>query len=122
MSKITINHRAIAGLSKELNIALYKTADAIISDIVDKQVMPFDVGTMQNDSTFVSTTKKDNQAIIVTNTPYARRLYFHPEYNFKRENNRYAGSHWYEPWMSKGKYAGWVIKRFELFVKECANV
>lgn len=29
-------------------------------------------------------------------TPYARRLYYHPEYNFSREKNAEAGAYWFE--------------------------
>ncbi len=30
------------------------------------------------------------------NTPYARRLYYHPEYNFSQEHNARAGGYWFE--------------------------
>ncbi len=30
------------------------------------------------------------------NTPYARRLYYHPEYNFSQEHNAHAGGYWFE--------------------------
>ena len=29
-------------------------------------------------------------------TPYARRLYYHPEYNFSTEKNAEAGAYWFE--------------------------
>lgn len=29
-------------------------------------------------------------------TPYARRLYYHPEYNFSTEKNAQAGGYWFE--------------------------
>lgn len=29
-------------------------------------------------------------------TPYARRLYYHPEYNFSHENNSQAGAYWFD--------------------------
>lgn len=29
-------------------------------------------------------------------TPYARRLYYHPEYNFSKEHNPQAGGLWFE--------------------------
>lgn len=29
-------------------------------------------------------------------TPYARRLYYHPEYNFSTEHNPQAGGYWFE--------------------------
>ena len=29
-------------------------------------------------------------------TPYARRLYYHPEYNYSTEHNPQAGGYWFE--------------------------
>lgn len=29
-------------------------------------------------------------------TPYARKLYYHPEYNFSTEHNAEAGGYWFE--------------------------
>ena len=57
--------------------------------------MPFDTGNLQNESTFIDTSQSDKVSI-VSSTPYARRLYFHPEYNFKRGNNANAGGKWFE--------------------------
>lgn len=105
-------------INKAIQDALNNTAEAIQADIVDKSVMPFDVGTLQN-SLFVDDSKiAFGEASIVASTPYARRLYYHPEYNYRTENNQYAGGKYFEPWTSEGKYARWVLKRFSEFVKE----
>jgi len=79
-----INEAAIA-------LALIKTADAIKTDVQQSQTMPFDTGTTQNRSTYVDSSRAaQGQVSVVTDTPYARRLYFHPEYNFRTEDNPYA--------------------------------
>ena len=36
----------------------------------------------------------------MSDTPYARRLYFHPEYNFKRGNNANAGGKWFDSFLN----------------------
>jgi hypothetical protein len=36
----------------------------------------------------------------VSTTPYARRLYFHPEYNFRKSNNANAGGKWFEGFLN----------------------
>lgn len=121
MGKVRIHYRNVATLRDGLRQALYKTAGAIKEDVIDKQVIPFDVGTL-SDETFVDDKREPDKAYVVSSTPYARRLYFHPEYNFQTKNYKYAGGKWFEPWTSKGKYAGWVKRRFEAFIKECADV
>ena len=83
---------------------LVKTADAMKTDLVQSQTMPFDTGALQNSSTFIDDSKKrQNKVKIVSDTPYARRLYFHPEYNFQKTKNPKAGGQWFEPYISGAK-------------------
>ena len=121
LGKVIINYSNIITLRKGLQDALYKTADAICTDVRDKQVMPFDKSILQ-ESTFPDRTSDPNKDYVRSPMPYARRLYYHPEYNFRTDNNKYAGGKWFEPWTSKGKYANWVKRRFEAFIKECSDV
>ena len=121
MGKVTINYGNISLLKKGLQRAISYTAEDIKRDVIDKQVIPFDKSTLQ-ESTFVDDSRDPNKAYVVSSAPYARRLYYHPEYNFRTDKNKYAGGKWFEPWTSKGKYANWVKRRFEEFVKECVDV
>ena len=83
---------------------LVKTADAMKTDLVQSQTMPFDTGALQNNSTFIDDSKRtQNKVKIVSDTPYARRLYFHPEYNFQKTKNPKAGGQWFEPYISGAK-------------------
>ena len=79
--------------------ALAMTADATLTELRDRQVMPFDTGNLQNDSTFVDDSQKTTVSIVTT-APQARRLYFHPEYNFKRANNSRAGGKRFESFLN----------------------
>ena len=103
-SKVTINTAKLKQLTQAHQISLVQTADALLTDLRDEQYMPFDTGNLQNDSTFVDDSQKDKgRASIVSTTPYARRLYFHPEYNFRQNNNSKAGGKWFEPYISGTK-------------------
>jgi hypothetical protein len=103
-SKVTINTAKLKQLTQAQKISLVQTADALLTDLRDEQYMPFDTGNLQNDSTFVDDSQKDKgRASIVSTTPYARRLYFHPEYNFRQNNNSKAGGKWFEPYISGTK-------------------
>lgn len=87
-SIIKINTQRLRELSQAQVTALEKTAEALHTEVVQAQVMPFDTGNLQNDNTFVDYTySKTGHARIVSTTPYARRLYFHPEYNFQTYEN-----------------------------------
>ena len=94
-SRIELNMSVLNMLDNAQRQAFEQTADATLTELRDRQVMPFDTGNLQNDSTFIDTSQSDKVSIVST-TPYARRLYFHPEYNFKRVNNANAGGKWFE--------------------------
>lgn len=97
--------------------SLLETADALKSDLIQSQTMPFDTGAMQNRSTFIDDSNKSKGEVrIVTDTPYARRLYYHPEYNFKKDKNRNAGGLWFEPYIN-GNKKNFVKNTFAKFMK-----
>ena len=98
-SRIELNMSVLNMLDKAQPDALEMTADATLTELRDRQVMPFDTGNLQNDSTFVDDSKKTTVSIVTT-APQARRLYFHPEYNFKRANNSRAGGKWFESFLN----------------------
>ena len=101
---IKLNEAKLNELTKQQYISLAQTADALLTDLRDSQTMPFDTGNLQNDSTSVDDSQKEKGRVsIVSTTPYARRLYFHPEYNFRRNNNARAGGKWFEPYISGNK-------------------
>ena len=98
-SRVELNLSVLNILDNAQYQALAQTGDATLTELRDRQVMPFDTGNLQNDSTFVDDTQKDKVSIVST-TPYARRLYFHPEYNFKRGNNANAGGKWFDSFLN----------------------
>ena len=98
-SRIELNMSVLNMLDKAQLDALAMTADATLKELRDRQVMPFDTGNLQNDSTFVDDSQKTTVSIVTT-APQARRLYFHPEYNFKRANNSRAGGKWFESFLN----------------------
>ena len=98
-SRIELNMSVLNMLDKAQLDAIAMTADATLTELRDRQVMPFDTGNLQNDSTCVDDSKKTTVSIVTT-APQARRLYFHPEYNFKRANNSRAGGKWFESFLN----------------------
>lgn len=121
-SKIKLNHPQIKRLDKATTTALEKTIDALHTEVVQAQVMPFDTGNMQNNSTFSDYSKsKEGKVSLITSTPYARRMYFHPEYNFQTKENAHARGNWYEPWIS-GKEKEFCKKAFSQFYKKEAGL
>jgi hypothetical protein len=117
---IELDTAAIAKLEAAMLPAAQKTVDALKTDVVAAQVMPSDMGDMQNNQTFTVTENNEDgiTARLVTGSPQARRLYFHPEYNFQKVDNPNAGGEWLEPWLN-GDKKNFVNDTFaELYKKE----
>lgn len=102
--KITWNTRNINKINEQANKALIDTAETIRTDLFQSQTMPFDTGTLQNASTFVDDKKVIKGVVkIVSDTPYARKMYFHPEYNFNKKYNPNAGGRWLDTYIIGAK-------------------
>lgn len=119
-SKIKLNMPVVKQLDKAKQQALEQTGDALLKQVKNTQVMPFDTGNLQNENTFEDCAQSWNGTVkIVSSTPYARRLYFHPEYNFSREENIAAGGKWFSPWLEGGTRQNFCSRAFvRLYRKE----
>ncbi len=116
--KVTYNTANINRIESDIRKALIKTADAVKTDLQQSQTMPFDSGQLQNRSTFVDDSEVDSgKVFVVSDTPYARRLYFHPEYHFSDKENPNAGGAWFEPYISGAK-KDYAQKVFAVFMRK----
>jgi hypothetical protein len=99
--------------------ALEQTAAALYSDLVLSQTVPFDTGSLQNVLTYPDyTAAKDGTIRLVSSGPYARRLYYHPEYNFRTDKNPFAGGRWFDPYMAGHAKGDFVAKTFAKMIAE----
>lgn len=99
--EIKLDYAKIRQIEKAAKGSAAETLEVLYTDLVSSQTMPFDTGHMQDDDTFVEST--ETGAVLVTGSPQARRLYYHPEYNFQRGKNANAGAYWLEPYISGNK-------------------
>ncbi len=121
-SKIKLNVPKINQLSKASITSLEKTVSALHTEVVNAQVMPFDTGNMQNDNTYEDYSNSSKGKVsLITSTPYARRMYYHPEYNFQTKENPNAQGNWLEPWIS-GKNKNFCKNAFAQFYKKEAGL
>jgi hypothetical protein len=112
-----MNRAALQSLSSGQAKALSMTAQQVLNETRNDKVLPMDTGSLQNESTFVDDSKATKGEVsIVTDTPYARRLYFHPEYNFNTSKNANAQGEWWEEWLTGTKKSR-AMKLFKQFYK-----
>lgn len=121
-SRVRINKGKLKKFTRAQIVALEKTAEALQTEIVQEQVVPMENGTLQGEQFFVDySNSKKGTVSLVHSTPYARRLYYHPEYNFSKDENPNARGKWFEPWIS-GKYKDFVKKVYKKFYKQEAGL
>lgn len=122
-STVKLNVGRIQELNQAAVSALERTAEALHTEVVQAQVMPFETGHLQEDTTFVEyKNSAQGKVSIISSTPYARRLYYHPEYNFQTDENPFAGGEWFKPWLPGGVSAGFAKEAFQRFYKKEAKV
>ena len=121
-------------LTAAAQVSLAQTAEAIHTNVVQSQVMPRDTGTLQNESTFVYTQDIANGKVqIISSTPYVRRLYYHPEYNFhqspwvddkgkRHEGNANAKGRWLDDYLKDGKKRNFAPDTFAKLYKKNAGL
>lgn len=103
-SCVKLNIGNIRLIEDSISEALVEAGEAVRQDVQQSQTMPFDTGQLQNRSTELDTKRaKYGVVSVFSDTPYARRLYFHPEYRFNREHNPSAGAEWFKPYISGAK-------------------
>lgn len=83
--------------------AFEMTAEAIKTEINTSEVTPKQTGAL-DESLSIDTGKINKGNIKLRyDTPYARRLYYHPEYNFRTDKNRNAKGLWLDDLLTGDK-------------------
>lgn len=133
MSKVHSVVKIFTPKVKEINskaiIALEKTSEAVLSDVVKTQVLPYGEtkkdsennvvytgGTLEKSIHLDTSDSAKGKVSIGVNTPYARRLYFHPEFNFYKGENANAQGRWFDTYI-KGSKKAYAKKAYEKLLK-----
>ena len=89
-------------LDDDIRTALEQTGAEVVRDLRASHTLPRRTGEL-SEKTFVDRTQSAKGRVsIVSDTPYARRLYYHPEYRFYQGVNEAAGAMWFEPYKAGG--------------------
>ncbi len=112
-----INKKALDILNAAHEKALPLTVENLSTAIESAQVIPMRDGVLKDSE---SHGVIDGRGFISWNTPYARRLYFHPEYNFSKLEHANARGLWCDYWIYQdGKKD--VINAYGKLLKMCAK-
>ena len=113
-SRVQINTARINQITRAVQASLEQTADELQTAIEQAQVIPRKDGHLQGEKFYVDNSKSHLGIVrLVFEGPYARRLYYHPEYNFSHAENPNAKGKWFEDWLPGGCYQDFVRYKFE---------
>lgn len=139
--RVTFDQAKINKLTEAALQALEMTAEAVLSEIVSDQVVPKDKGILERggevavgskkagtlqmvafESGYVDKSRIKRGKVAVTfHTPYARRLYWHPEYNFRTDNNPNARGKWMHMYLEGGSKDRFAQKAFTRFLRKLSR-
>ena len=101
---VIINQHRINELSETAVKALEMTVEAVHTDIGQAETVPMRTGALSGEQFFVDyEDSRTGRVSLVNSTPYARRLYYHPEYKFRKEFHANAGALWFVPYLTGAK-------------------
>lgn len=116
-----MNKAGLKTLKKAQIIAVKKTAMKMLAEKIDAQEIPMNEGTLQNVLTDVDDRAANQGHVqIVSQGPYAARLYYNPQYNFNQEFNTNAKGEWWEDFLT-GKNKDRPAKLYKYFYKKAAG-
>ncbi|MDD7740688.1 MAG: hypothetical protein SOT28_01580 [Fusicatenibacter sp.] len=141
-SKVTINAQRMKQLTSAAQTALELTAEELHTEIVQAQVVPRMDGALQGEKMYVDTSGSGNGTVaIIHEGPYARRLYYHPEYHFHRgpwseeykdkdgkvhrvnhDGNPNAKAHWFRDWEPGGSKEQFAPSKFKEHYRRLAGL
>lgn len=119
--KVELDAANIAKLQEAAKKAMDQTMEAFGAEVMNAQVIPRDKGDL-TESQVVSfaVVNKGLTAWLSYNEPYARRLYFHPEYDFRKDQHVNARGRWLDDWIY-GSKKQWLPDTFLEFWKANAG-
>lgn len=116
--KVKLNNNGINKICNNSVKALILTGEVVKTDLIQSQTMPFRSGTMQNDSTYVEPKyAKQGKVYILADTPYSRKLYFHPEFDFSKDKNPNAGGRWFDIYVF-GEKKEFVMSKYKQILRK----
>lgn len=142
--EIKLNKQAVEKLRKAMKDSAESTMEQLDENLKNNAMtMPFDTGNMQNGGTYVYTrtdgtirqgaTVSGNDVVdfseegtihvaLTNDAPQARRLYYHPEYNFQQTKNPDAGGKWFSPYLIGGEKESFIKDTYAAIFKEKAGL
>ncbi len=113
-ASIKLNQVNIKKIEEAMVKSLPQTMEAMKTEVNNMQVVPKDTGNLEES---VATGVDKGKGYISYSTPYARRLYYHPEYDFRKDKSPNAQGRWMDDFIY-GPKKEWLAKAFGKLLKQ----
>lgn len=115
--RIKLDYDVLDRISRHVESAAWEAMEALRGEVKNAQVIPKRNGELEKSMAQTEQFVVDDElhTALVTgggDVPYARRLYFHPEYNFHYGKNQNAQGEWLKPWLPGGDLEGYLPENF----------
>jgi len=114
---VTLNEANIKKIEQAAINALPLTMMAMKTEVNNMQVVPKETGALEESAV---ESVAEGKGFLSYNTPYARRLYYHPEYNFRKDKNPNAQGRWLDSFIH-GPKKDWLAETFGKFLKRLSG-
>lgn len=122
-SSVKLNMPKIKKLTQVQITALEQTANLLHGEVKDAQVIPMDTGNLSGEAFFCDYSESQSGKVtLIHSTPYARRLYYHPEYEFRTDFHANAKGLWFEGWEAGGKEAEFAVKAYKQIYRRLTGI
>jgi len=111
---VTLNEANIKKIEQAAINALPLTMMAMKTEVNNMQVVPKETGALEESAV---ESVSEGKGFLSYNTPYARRLYYHPEYNFRKDKNPNAQGRWLDSFIH-GPKKDWLTNTFGILLKQ----
>lgn len=122
-SVVKLNKMRVKELKKAHIVALEKTGEQLKSNVRDSEKVPMKTGALKGEQFFCDYSKSNmGHVSLVHSTPYARLLYFHPEYNFNTQYSANAQAKWFKDYLKGGNKENYTQDVFNKLYKKEAGI
>lgn len=111
---IKLNQANINKIKQAAVNSLPLTMEAMKTEVNNMQVVPKDIGDLEESVVVLANGSKGS---ISYNTKYARKLYFNPQFNFRKDKNPNAQGRWLDSFIH-GEKKDWLVNTYGLFLKQ----
>lgn len=109
--KVNMDRNAFAKVDRAMIDSMRELAKQLDEEIKRAQVIPKQSGRLEDSQYVIS---NGLEIAISYNTPYAARLYYHPEYDFRADKNVNAQGKWLEAVLKKDD----ITEKFAKLLRE----